>query len=313
MKTIVVDAGHGGYDPGAVNGTRQEKNDNLRLALEVEKKLLAQGQKVIMTRVADTFVSLLERSAISNNNRADIFVSLHRNSVANNPSANGVEIWVQNGAPASTISYAQNVLNRIVGVGVQSNRGVRLGNYSVLRNTNAPAMLVELGFITNTVDNQLFDSNFDAYATAITRGILESLGEPYTPPAAGDAVIKSIQSTLNSRYGTGLTVDGIYGPRTRRALVTGLQVELNRYFNARLLVDGIFGPATKAAVPNFAVGSRGDIVYLLQAALYVKGYKTDLDGVFGPNTQQVVKNFQRNNGLVDDGIAGPNTFERLLS
>lgn len=312
MSTIVIDAGHGGSDSGAVNGTRLEKNDNLRLARAVRDNLIAQGQKVIMTRDSDVNVSLLQRSAISNSNNADLFVSLHRNSVAN-PAANGVENWVQTGSPAINTTYAQNVLSRVVAVGVQSNRGVRVGNFSVLRNTNAPSMLFELGFISNTVDNQLFDSNFNAYALAITRGILDSLGQSFTPPGAGDTVIRSIQSTLNSRYNTGLTVDGIYGPRTRQALIKGVQIELNRLFNAKLVVDGIFGPRTKASVPNISVGTSGYLVYLLQAALHVNGYPTALDGIFGPNTQQMVRNFQRDKGLTVDGVAGPNTFERLLA
>jgi len=183
-KTIVIDAGHGGSDPGAVNGTRLEKNDNLNLALAVQKNLQAQGQRVIMTRNTDVFVPLEERSAISNRNNADLFVSLHRNS-GTNPAYNGVDNFVYTTAPQSTFQYAQNVINEVANVGVQSNRGVSRENFAVLRNTNAPAMLLEMGFISNAADNQLFDQNFDAYAAAITRGILNSLGvSPRSPGAS---------------------------------------------------------------------------------------------------------------------------------
>ena len=182
MKVIVIDAGHGGFDPGAVNGVRMEKNDNLNMALAVQKKLQEQGQRVIMTRNTDVFVPLLERSAVANRNNADIFVSLHRDSFSN-ISANGVTTFIQYDSAPINAQYAENVHSKIVNAGVQSDRGVRQEDFSVLRNTLAPAMLVELGFITNTIDNQLFDENFDNYATAITRGILESLGEPYYPPA----------------------------------------------------------------------------------------------------------------------------------
>ena len=315
MKTIVLDAGHGGTDPGAVNGRRLEKDDNLRMAQAVQRQLTNQGQKVIMTRDKDTYVPLLERSAISNNNNADMFVSFHRNA-SDNPGVGGTETWIQQGSPAANAAYAQNVQNRLVSAGVQSNRGVRAGNYSVLRNTAAPAMLLELGFISNAVDNDFFDRNFDAYATAITRGILESLGEPYTPSGTGGSgseTIKTIQATLNSRYNTNLQVDGIPGARTKRALITALQIELNTLFNTGLLVDGIWGPKTRAAVPNIAIGTSGSLVYLLQAALYVNGYPVTLDGIFGPGTQQAVKAFQKQNGLTDDGIAGPNTFEKLFT
>ncbi len=175
-KTIVIDAGHGGANPGAVSGNRLEKTDNLNLALAVQKKLQAQGQKVVMTRITDVDIPLLERSEISNRNNADLFVSLHRNA-STNPAANGVDTFVQIGSPPINTTYAQNVQNEIVGVGVQSDRGVHQEDFSVLRNTKAPAMLVEMGFITNEKDNQLFDQHFDAYAAAIARGILKSLGD----------------------------------------------------------------------------------------------------------------------------------------
>jgi N-acetylmuramoyl-L-alanine amidase len=315
MKTIVIDAGHGGFDSGAVNGARMEKNDNLNMAIAVQKMLQEQGQRVIMTRNTDTFVPLNERSAIANRNNADIFVSLHRNAF-HNIAANGVETYVRSNPPPLHIVYAQNVHNRIVNAGVQSNRGIKQSDFAVLRNTTAPSMLIELGFITNARDNQLFDQNFEAYATAITRGILESLGEPFyppVPPVSGNPVIASIQRTLNERYNTRLVVDGVYGPNTRRALIAGLQTELNQAFGAGLVVDGILGPRTRAAIRNVRMGDRGNIVYILQAALFANGYNVgSLDGIFGAVTDAAVRSFQRNNGLTVDGIAGPNTWERLL-
>jgi len=175
LKTIVIDAGHGGYDPGAVSGSRLEKDDNLKMALAVQRKLQDKGHKVIMTRSTDEFIPLVERSAISNNNNADIFVSIHRNA-SDDKSSNGFETFVQTNSPPINTTYAKNVHNEIVNVGVQTDRGVKQGNYSVLRNTNAPAMLLELGFISNDKDNELFDQHLDAYAAAIAQGILKSLG-----------------------------------------------------------------------------------------------------------------------------------------
>ena len=315
MSVIVIDAGHGGHDPGAVNGSRQEKDDNLRLAQALRRELQARGQQVIMTRDSDMFLPLTQRSAISNNNNADMFVSLHRNAIANNPQANGVENFVRTGASAAETRYAQNVLDKIVQTGVQNNRGVKQGNFSVLRNTRAPAMLLEMGFITNAEDNRLFDQNLNAYAAAIADGIVQSLSGavPAPPTAPGTSqTIKSIQQTLNSRYGAGLVVDGIYGPNTKRALVRGLQTELNRQFNAGLTVDGVFGPKTKAAIPNLRLGDRGNLVYLLQAGLYMNGFPLALDSIFGTKTREIVQNFQRANGLHVDGIAGPNTFAGLF-
>jgi N-acetylmuramoyl-L-alanine amidase len=173
-RTVVIDPGHGGQDFGAVFGSRREKDDVLRLSLAVQRLLQEQGQRVIMTRSTDVFVPLNERSAISNRNNANLFFSIHRNA-STNTAANGVEIFVFNTAPPSTAQAAQIVLDEIVAAGVQSDRGVRRGNFAVLRNTNAPAMLLEMNFITNVRDNQLFDQNFNAYAAAIARGIMRVL------------------------------------------------------------------------------------------------------------------------------------------
>jgi len=183
-KTVVIDPGHGGTDWGAVHYYRKEKDDNLRLAQAVHDVLEAHGQnlQIIMTRYDDVFLTLAERSALSNQNNADLFVSIHRNS-SENRSANGVENFVFTAAPTPDVVYAYNVLDGVVDAGVQSNRGVKRGNFAVLRNTRAPSMLLEVGFISNEIDNQLFDQNFDAYATAIAYGILESLaGTGELPP-----------------------------------------------------------------------------------------------------------------------------------
>jgi len=177
MRLIVLDAGHGGSDPGAVQDGRLEKDDNLNLALAVRGKLEALGQKVIMTRSEDVFLPLTERSAISNRYPTDLFVSIHRNA-ADSPVANGVENFVYIDPTPRETQAAEIVLDEVVQVGVQSNRGVKQGNFAVLRNTRAPAMLLEMGFITNERDNQLFDLHFNAYAEAIARGIVRALGLP---------------------------------------------------------------------------------------------------------------------------------------
>ena len=320
MATIVLDPGHGGHDPGAVNGSRREKDDNLRLGLALRPRFQAQGLRVIMTRDTDVFVSLDERSAISNRNNADIFVSLHRNAF-DNPAANGVETLVHPDANAATRRHAQNVQNALVAVGVQSDRGVRNMNFAVLRNTRAPAMMVELGFISNARDNQLFDQNFDAYAEAITRAVVQSLGLPYRPPPppppppAGicDKIIAAVQRTLNRWFGTNLAVDGRFSAHTHRGLVVGLQTELNHNFRAGLVVDGIFGPRTRAAITRgLRLGDRNNMVYIMQSSLYTHGFSLEPDSNFDAATDTVVRDFQRRRSLVVDGISGPATFTALL-
>jgi len=235
------------------------------------------------------------------------------------------------------VAVADLIISRVGNVGVQTNRRVQYANFSVLRETRAPATLLELGFISNAGDNDLFDERFDAYANAIASGIMSSLGvqcqPPVTPeppvvtptppttppivptPPAGDytANVRAIQTRLNTQYGQNLVVDGIWGPLSYRALVRAYQMELNRQFNAGLVVDGIWGPRTRSATRLVRQGQSGNLVWLLQAGLYVNGFPTALDGIFGPNTEAQVRAFQRANGLGVDGIAGPNTFERLFA
>lgn len=136
---------------------------------------------------------------------------------------------------------------------------------------------------------------------------------PGPGPGAGDPVIRNIQSTLNQRYGFNLTVDGIFGRATKTAIVMGLQTELNRQFGRNLVVDGVFGPMTRAATVNVRPGARGNMTYLIQAALYTRGYTSVIpDGVFGPGTETAVRQFQRAQGLTADGIVGPMTQDRLF-
>jgi len=222
-RTIVIDAGHGGSDSGAVFGGRREKDDTLRLALAVQRLLQAQGQRVIMTRSTDVFVPLAERSTISNRNNANIFVSIHRNS-STNTTANGVENYIFTTAPTVDMMYAHNVLNQVVNAGVQNNRGVIRGNFAVLRNTNAPAMLLEMGFISNARDNQLFDQNFNAYAAAIAQGIMASLNGPSMPPPSYffyTAVGGDNMQSIAQRFGTTQSAIMSLNHLTRNIVITG--------------------------------------------------------------------------------------------
>lgn len=133
------------------------------------------------------------------------------------------------------------------------------------------------------------------------------------PVPSQNSTTKTIQETLNARYKTNLVVDGIFGPATKKGLVKGLQTELNRQFNKGLAVDEIFGPATKNACVIVRQGHSGNITWLIQAMLNIKGYSTNgLDGIFGAGTASAVKQFQKNSNIAIDGIVGKNTFEKLF-
>lgn len=176
---VCLDPGHGGHDSGAEYEGRLEKDDNLELALAVEKELKARGVKVCMTREDDTFISLSGRCRKANLRRAKLFVALHRNSAEN---AHGVEIWIHSDAPQKDTALAQNICDALSRAGISENRGVKSGfaredgkNYFVNSRTNMPSCLAEIGFITDDGDNRLFDDNLDAYAQAIADGIAKTL------------------------------------------------------------------------------------------------------------------------------------------
>lgn len=144
--------------------------------------LQQQGVDIVVPRDIDKTVSLQARSNLANSQKVDLFVSIHRNSFSSGQ-AKGVEIWTQKGVnDATTNALAANILEGIVSEGVSSNRGVKLGDYHVTRETNMPACLVELGFITNSEDNNLFDSKIEEYALAISKGVLKTLGKSYIDP-----------------------------------------------------------------------------------------------------------------------------------
>ncbi|WMX57459.1 peptidoglycan-binding protein [Peribacillus sp. R9-11] len=131
---------------------------------------------------------------------------------------------------------------------------------------------------------------------------------------SGDATVRSIQKTLNSRYKAGLVVDGIKGTKTKSALIKALQTELNKQFNKKLVVDGKWGAKTKAAVVTVEKGAKGNLTWILQAALYTERFEPgSLDSDFGTSTEKALKKFQEKKGLFDDGKAGKETFEELFA
>ena len=173
---VVIDPGHGGSDVGAINGNRYEKDDNLRIALKVKEILEEKGIDVVLTRTVDIYISLEDRCEFANSRSADLFVSLHRNSASS--SAGGVEIWVGSDNTYRARSLAKTMLKGLEKAGISDARGVKSGyitdknkDYYINSHTDMTSCLVELGFISNETDNNLFDKNLDAYAQAIADAI----------------------------------------------------------------------------------------------------------------------------------------------
>ena len=174
--SIMLDAGHGGVEPGAVYMGRQEKNDTLNLVLAIGEILQNNGIEVSYTRTTDVYETPFEKAMEANRTGVDFFISIHRNSFPTDNQVSGVESLVYD---LSGLKYemAQEINEQLEAIGFV-NLGVKARpNLIVLKRTQMPAVLVEVGFINSDTDNLLFDENFDAIAQAIASGILDILEE----------------------------------------------------------------------------------------------------------------------------------------
>lgn len=175
-RKVIIDAGHGGQEPGAVYEGRQEKEDALQLAFDVGNALERRGISVSYTRVSDVYDSPYEKAAMANASDADIFLSIHRNAMPAPGIASGVENLVYED------SGTAGALGRNIGEALAEAGWTDLGvkerpGLVVLRNTKIPAVLVEVGFINNEKDNEFLDANMAATADAIADGVLKTFRE----------------------------------------------------------------------------------------------------------------------------------------
>ena len=179
-KVIVIDPGHGGSNPGAVANNTREADTNLAVGLKLRNKLAQAGAKVIMTRTSDHNVAsadsslaeeLQARVDIAAKNKADIFVSLHSNSNPNSAIKGIMTFYPSGKSPA----LAQTVHASLIKTTGAVDKGIAPATFYVLRNTTMPSILVEMGFVTNTQEAKLLQS--DAYREKIATGIFNGIVE----------------------------------------------------------------------------------------------------------------------------------------
>ena len=183
----MLDAGHGGKDPGAVYNGRQEKDDALALTLAIGEILQERGVDVLYTRTTDVYESPYQKAMEANAAGVDFFVSIHRNSYPTDNAVSGVESLIYDRSGIK-LEMAENINDQLESIGFV-NLGIKeRPGLVVLRRTKMPAVLVEVGFINSDTDNQIFDDNFDNIALAIAEGILETLGQSSGPDSSGYTV-----------------------------------------------------------------------------------------------------------------------------
>ncbi|MBM3201904.1 MAG: N-acetylmuramoyl-L-alanine amidase [Chlamydiae bacterium] len=173
---IVIDPGHGGFDLGAHSRVCEEKEVCLKTAERVKKHLLQRGYRVIMTRTRDEFVPLKKRAQIANLSQSQLLVSIHYNA-AKSEEASGAEVFYYDHGESWRVQKskqaAQLVLSNIISNTGTNSRGVKGGNFCVIRETKMPSILVEGGFLTNPAERtKLCDSKYiDKLALAVVEGI----------------------------------------------------------------------------------------------------------------------------------------------
>lgn len=159
-KVIVVDAGHGGSDPGAGEvgfSPVSEKHIVLDIALKLAEKLRSQGAKVIMTRKDDTFVELPVRAAIAQQNNTDLMVSIHADSFPKS-SRQGTTIYIAPNASYKSSKAARSIVKSFNNAGIKS-LGINTDrNFHVLVKHSRPAVLIECGYLTNRQDAKNLNS-----------------------------------------------------------------------------------------------------------------------------------------------------------
>lgn len=167
-RVIYVDSGHGAHDSGAAFNGLKEKHLNLQVSNYLTRELESKGYIVVNSRVADKFIDLTDRAMGANKINADIFVSIHHNSMGGNGTASGIETYIHHRVSSGfgqetnlnkfklddprineSLLLANSIHTNLIDATGMYDRGVKGNNFSVLRNTHIPSILVELGFMDN--------------------------------------------------------------------------------------------------------------------------------------------------------------------
>jgi N-acetylmuramoyl-L-alanine amidase len=175
-STVVLDAGHGGTDCGAQRGSVQEKELTLSIAKATQRALQSRGIKVVMTRDSDAFISLQDRVNITNSVNPDLFLSVHINAMESTNTIYGIETYYQNAASQALASSIHESLTTELDA---PDRRIRKARFVVINRTEVPAVLAEVGFISNKAErDKLVSADYqEKIASALAKGAILFLNQ----------------------------------------------------------------------------------------------------------------------------------------
>ena len=172
-KIIIIDAGHGGTDPGSVKQGVQEKNINLQIALKLQKRLERKGYKVVMTRTDDTAISLINRTKLANKAKGDLLISIHQNSFRD-ASVHGIEVFYTPGKETYDDRLANCIQEALISYTQAKDRHVReITNLLIIRESNMSACLIESAYLSNDTERELIQTK--DYQDKVVTGIIEGI------------------------------------------------------------------------------------------------------------------------------------------
>ena len=298
---IAINCGHtlSGAGSGAI-GILNESTETRNVGNALMNLLRSNGHTVVdctIDKASSQNAYLAQAVEMANRQDLDYFISFHFN--ASNGKGHGVEVYTYEGRQ---FADALEVCTNISALGF-ANRGVKNGTgLYVVKKTKAKSMLIEVCFVDNLEDTETYKRvGANAIAEAVYNAITDTNVETVQPqPTPAPTPTPTPQ------------------PKPTDDWVRRLQEELNKqgfrdYEGKALIADGINGKRTKSACPTIKKGAKGNVTSLIQERLNSVGFNLTTDGIFGENTKNAVKVFQKNRGLVQDGIVGPNTWDYLLS
>jgi hypothetical protein len=253
MKTVVLDAGHGKKDSGAVGATKKlEKDFNLAMVLKVNELLKKNPElQVILTRSTDVFVELVDRAKVANKAGAAVFLSIHANS--GDILSKGSETLYSKDIDKPFATIIHKYLMATTGL---TDRKCKYQNLSVCRNTTMPACLIEPGFLSNPAEEELlFNEEFqNRLALAMAQGVCEYLGVKY-----------GVRSTPAGTYPVDVLLNDVP--------YEGLLIEGKSWVPAKAVLNAL-GARWSYALRSIYVGDTKVDTKIYDGTSYIKG--TDL-------------------------------------